>query len=692
MEILAPAGGEESLVAAVRCGAGAVYLGTGSLNARRAAKNFDERSLEEAVTFCHAREVKVYLTVNTLILQREYGLLLDTLRTACALGVDAIIVQDLAVAALARKACPGLPLFASTQMVVTGPEGARVLEQLGFSRMVLARELSLRGIAAIRAACSLELEAFVHGALCAGVSGQCYLSALIGGRSGNRGLCAQPCRLPFGTRQGKEEHALSLKDLCLIDRLPELVAAGVTSIKIEGRMKRPEYVAGAVSACRNALAGRPWNIDELAAIFSRSGFTQGYLDGAPGRDMLGTRRKEDVTATAPALLGKYRALYEKEQPRVRVDFSLELYPDRPALLTASDRDGNTAQATGTPPEIAITAPTTAEKARAALSRTGGTIFYAGEMTFDIAPGVILPAARLNALRREALEELAKIRGRIRPLPFSDREAAQVLDTSARACPPTGPRLRLRFETAAQLEGIDVAGAEMISLPLPQLEKLSAAAFARYPGSLAAELPKYEFADGAELPQRLFALKKKGVATATVGSLGALRLAKQAGLAAHGDYSLNITNALALEEYRVLGLVDAILSFELTLSQAAAIGGVLPRGLIAYGRLPLMKLRLCPGRCPGGCKGEGCPSPALVDRRNMMFHIAHAQGGVSVLHNSLPLWIGDKYTQLAAAGLDFLTLYFTRETPGEVTEALRLWGESGVLGGPYTRGLYYRGVE
>jgi len=712
VEILAPAGGEESLVAAVRCGADAIYLGMGSLNARRAAGNFDESGLARALAFCRARGVKVYLTVNTLILEREYPLLLDTLRTAAALGVDALIVQDLAVAAVARAACPGLPLFASTQMAVTGPEGARMLEELGFTRLVLARELSLEGIAAIRAACTLELEAFVHGALCVGVSGQCYLSALIGGRSGNRGLCAQPCRLPFGRDdhlgrphyypttpafsddRGRSSlpHALSLKDLCLIDRLPELAAAGVTGLKIEGRMKRPEYVAGAVTACRNALAGQPWDIAELAALFSRSGFTQGYLDSKLNNDMLGTRRKEDVTGAAPALLGKYRALYEKEQSRVPVDFSFELQPGKPALLTACDQSSNMANAMGNPPEPALTAPTTDEKAGAALSKTGGTIFYVGNMTFDIAPGLMLPASQLNTLRREVLARLTEIRETHHPLPFCENQAVEALEPPARNRPTTGPLLRLRLETAAQLEGVDLTDVELISLPVTQLEKLSAATIDRYASLLAAELPKYEFETDKRLPERLLTLKQAGVARAIAGSLGALRLARQTELAVHGDYSLNITNTRALEQYRALGLSSATLSFELTLSQAAALGGTLPRGLIAYGYLPLMQLRLCPAHCAGGCKGDSCPFPSLVDRKNKRFHLSRAPGGVSVLHNCLPLWMGDKSAQLKAAGLDFLTLYFTRETPDEMAGVIRLFRDGGVPAEPYTRGLYFRGAQ
>ena len=685
-EILAPVGGEESLAAAVLCGADAVYLGVGQLNARRAAQNFDGEVLAKAVAYCHARGVKVYLTLNTMVLERERPLLAETLERACALGVDAIIAADLSAAALARAACPTLPLFASTQTAVTGPRGAALLRDLGFSRVVLARELTLPEIRAVTKSCGIETEVFVHGAHCMSISGQCYLSSVIGGRSGNRGLCAQPCRLPFGC--GGQSHALSLKDLSLIDRLGDLAQAGVASLKIEGRMKRPEYVAGAVTACKKALDGQSFNPDELAALFSRAGFTAGYLDGKRDGAMFGTRRKEDVAGASPALLGRYAALYQKERGSVRVDFHLTLSPGQPAALTATDREGNTARALGEVPAPARTLPLDPQRAAAALSKTGGTLFCMGELACEIAPGLNLPGAALNALRRQVLEQLTRLRERPRPIPFSRAAADRLLNPSARGPAPARPRLRLRLSLAGQLSGLPPDCAADVSLPLDQLEKPEGAVLARYQGLLICELPRYEFGGEKDLPARLAAIRKAGVNRALAGSLGAIRLAEEAGMAICGDFSLNIANTLALEEYRALGLLDATLSFEPALTLLKKLGGGLPRGVLAYGHLPLMHLRNCPARAFGGCKGEeNCARP-LRDRMGKDFFL-RCTGGEAALHNHLPLWIGDRQDELT--GFDFYTLYFTKETPEQVAEVIRAF-ELGESREEATRGLYYRGVK
>ena len=302
IELLAPAGNLESLLAAVHSGADAVYFGYGELNARRNAKNFDEDSLREASRICKERGVKMHMTVNTMVYDREYEQVMRTLEIACRYGIDALIVQDLGVAALVRKAAPEMPMHASTQLTVHNLSGALEAKQLGFSRVVLAREMSRSEIAAIASQAQIETEVFVHGALCMCVSGQCYMSSVIGERSGNRGLCAQPCRLPFSSgRKGDSGYALSLKDLSLAHRVQELVQLGVDSFKIEGRMKRPEYVAAAVSQFKQALEGQQADMDLMAAVFSRSGFTSGYFDGKLGREMFGTRQKEDVLSAAGVL-------------------------------------------------------------------------------------------------------------------------------------------------------------------------------------------------------------------------------------------------------------------------------------------------------------------------------------------------------------------------------------------------------
>ena len=293
-EILAPAGNEEQLRASVFAGADAVYLGASGFNARRRAGNFGDDALREAIAFCHERGVRVYVTVNILISDGELEELISLARLLNDAGADGVILQDLAAAAVFRRCCPQMRLHASTQMTIHNAAGMRALRELGFSRAVPARELELCELSALSGAAGLEVESFVHGALCMSVSGCCYISSMLGGRSGNRGLCAQACRLNFKARG--REYALSLKDMSYIDRIGELSDAGVCSLKIEGRMKRPEYAAAAVNACVQARAGEPYDLRNLQDVFSRSGFTDGYLDGRRDLSMFGYRRYEDVTA------------------------------------------------------------------------------------------------------------------------------------------------------------------------------------------------------------------------------------------------------------------------------------------------------------------------------------------------------------------------------------------------------------
>ena len=332
-EILAPAGSEEALPAALRCGADAVYLGTKRFNARRSADNFEEASLTDAAFLCHSRGAKLYLTLNTLLSDAETDDARRTIEAAARAGVDALIVQDMGVARLARENCD-IPLHASTQTSVQTDAGVRMLRDMGFSRVVVPRELRREELSEIRNKTDLEIETFVHGALCMCVSGQCLLSAVFGGRSGNRGLCAQPCRLPFAA-SGGTGYDLSLKDLSLLPHLRELRDMGIDSFKIEGRMKRPEYVAAAVTACRAALDGA--QDDEifglLRRVFSRSGFTDGYYTGNLGRAMFGTRQKEDVTAAQGALTALQK-LYETQRALYPADFTFVCRAGGPIRLTA----------------------------------------------------------------------------------------------------------------------------------------------------------------------------------------------------------------------------------------------------------------------------------------------------------------------------------------------------------------------
>ena len=686
-EILAPAGSFDSLIAAVQCGADAVYLGGKGMNARRSAGNFDAEELRRAVEYCHLRDVKVYQTINIVMFQHETDEAIDTIRQAAEAGVDAVLTQDLAIARMVRECAPSLPIHASTQMSIHNIEGVRLCEELGFSRAVLARELTAGEIAAICAATPLEIEVFVHGALCMSVSGQCYLSSMIGGRSGNRGLCAQPCRLPFSA-DGGGEYALSLKDLSLADRIGELTRMGVASLKIEGRMKRPEYVAAAVTAVRRAREGEPVDFETLRSIFSRSGFTKGYFDGKIDREMFGRRQKEDVTSAA-GVLGELEKLYAKENPLVPVTMGFTAGAGEAVVLTVRDRDGHAVTVTGEAPLLAEKKPTDADRARQNLAKTGGTPYYAEVIDCTIGPGLLVPASALNALRREALEELTARRSAVEPHPFTDR-VPRLADAPADR---RKPKLRARV-SAGQLTRRLAGYCNEFQVPLEEAEDVLASGFVR-PDQVIVEIPRILF-DGA--PKALELLRRAGelgVRRAWCGNLGAVTLAREAGLLPEGGYSLNVTNAYALRECARLGLGACELSFELDLGEARRLDGGLAKGILAYGYLPLMALRNCPIQAAKGCRAcRGYES--LIDRKGVAFTVdcgAHdgRRREVSDLYNSVPLWLADRPEELR--GFDFITLYFTRETP-EVCErvAAAYAGEPGAYQPEArTRGLYYREV-
>ncbi|MCL2693966.1 MAG: U32 family peptidase [Oscillospiraceae bacterium] len=409
-EILAPAGSPESLNAAVNVGADAVYLGLSEFSARRKAKNFTEDELYEAAKNCRLSGIRLYLALNTLIYGDEIKQVREAVRIAAKARADAVIIQDLALLDIVREEAPGLKIHASTQMSITSVQGVKAAKELGFSRIVLARELSFGEIKIITEACKelqIETEVFVHGALCVCVSGQCYMSLFFGGdgesRSANRGLCAQPCRLNFTTEN--TEYALSLKDLSLIDRIPELEAAGVDSIKIEGRMKRPEYVAAAVDACYKARKGEPYDAETLRAAFSRGMFTDGYYTGEIS-EMRGFRCKEDLLLTEKTLKS-LRELYKSSKKRRKLNINLKINSDKDIVCEA-ECDGVRAEAEFSPAQAAETRETTVADVVTQLSKLGGTIFEAGEIECTIDSGLFLSAARINEIRRRLVDEISRI--------------------------------------------------------------------------------------------------------------------------------------------------------------------------------------------------------------------------------------------------------------------------------------------
>ena len=678
VEILAPAGSFESLQAAVRCGANAVYLGGKAFNARRNASNFSDGELCNAVDYCHKRNVKVYLTLNTLVSDGELPIAYDAIKSACEAGIDAFIVQDIGLAAIVRRVCSSVPLHASTQMSVQSIEGIRILEKLGFSRAVLPRELSEKEIAAISAQTDMELEYFVHGALCMCVSGQCLMSSVLGGRSGNRGLCAQPCRLPFGIN-GKGGNNLSLKDLSLVDEISRLEKAGICSFKIEGRMKRPEYVAAAVTACKNSVNGITDEAlnSSLQAVFSRSGFTKGYFEGELGKEMFGIRRKEDVEG-AGAVLSDLARLYEKENPLIPVDFTETILPDTPILLTASAL-GKPVCAGGPAPQTALNRAVTGEEISERLAKCGGTQFYANNITVDCGEGLFVSAGELNALRRNALSELENA--------ISEREDSPVSSYINNICTHNSRLLKLhaRFFDAREIpERLD--GVERVIIPL-ETDGATVERLCKSGIEVAAEIPSAVFSNAEKYINELIRLKSHGVSLAWVCTLDGIKIAEKAGLAFSGGFGMNIFNSVSLDEISSLGAKDTLLSCEVSLAQAARLGTEIPRGIMAYGRIPLMLTRNCPVRNKFSCAQCGGES-VLVDRMNFEFPV-RCKNGCSYILNSRPLWLGDKQKDIR--NCDFALLYFTTETKSESSEIISDFICEKSAKGEFTRGLYYKGV-
>lgn len=663
IEILAPAGNMEMLIAGVRCGANAVYLGTKDLNARRNAGNFDFNELNEAVKYCHERNVKVYLTANTLVSDDEMQNAYKTIKTAMLCGVDGFIVQDLGLAKMIKSHFPDAKIHASTQCSVNTPDGFNTLKELGFTRAVIPREMSLDEIKDIQQKCDIELEMFIHGALCMCVSGQCYLSAMIGGRSGNRGLCAQPCRLNFSA-DGSKSCDLSLKDLSLIKHLKEIESAGVISLKIEGRMKRPEYVAGAVTACKKALGGEYSAEDEqtLKAVFSRSGFTDGYYTGKR-QDMFGTRQKEDVVS-AKDVLKDLAHLYDNETPLIPVDFEFACKENQPISLTAKAGKKSVTVSSVTP-EKAINKPMTEESLTARLSKLGGTQYYLRDINITLDNGLIVPASEINALRREAVERLNEQKiANATALPFD------VIKPIEKCSAPYYTARFLNPDTIPNKHPF-----KRVFIPIWSSDEDF------IDNRAGVEIPRGLFGMEEKLKERLCHLKKIGVKNALCSNYGAYKTASDLGFKAYGDFGLNIFNSESANNIN-----SPILSFELTLDKANKINAE-DTGIIGYGYLPLMITRNCPVKNHIGC--ENCQKNGkLTDRQGYEFKVKCSSYPCVEIFNPMPLYLGDRMKEIKT---DFVHFYFTDESKSEVEDIINMYQNGLSYNGKYTRGLYYRGV-
>lgn len=681
-EILAPLGSIEGLAAALNSGADAVYVGMKKFSARKNAENFSDEEFKAACRECHKRGVKLYAALNTLVYDGELTELAECIETAAGCGADGLIMQDLGAAALAEKICSQMPRHASTQMTLNSPEGVKAAAELGYSRAVLGRELSAEQIKNITQASPIETEIFVHGALCVCISGQCHMSGLFGGRSGNRGLCAQPCRLDF--TYGNRHSVISLKDCSLVGHLPEFERAGVSSFKIEGRMKRPEYVACAVDACYKSLGGENFDGERLRDIFSRGGLTEGYFRGDM-RDMRGTRGKEDVEGSAKALNG-IKALYKDELPRLTADIRTVVAPDG---VTASASCGDiTVTVRGEAPQTAQNSPATAESICERMAKLGGTQFKAGNITAEAGEGLYVPAAAVNAVRRELCEKLSAEVERKNTPDYQINEYSPAIHEKRPA--PERTFYRAEIYSKEQLEQALALDFELIYAPMnvlsrntPHKERI-------------AVIPPFFLADCEERAgERLAELRRAGFTRGMAQTLGHARLLREHGFGILGGHRMNLLNSLSVDVCEKFGFTDVILSIEGTAERLSQIRCNIPRGILAYGRLPLMVMRRCPiadgapcGRGGDGIVGASSPcGDCITDRKGSKMPVLCGGNSVELL-NPDTLVLSDRPRTLDE--FDFAVLKFTDET--DVGAVLDMYKKSRKPSGRLTRGLYFRGAE
>lgn len=672
IEILAPCGSQEALTAALRTGADAVYFGTGDFNARKNADNFGGDALKTAAEECRLYGTRFHITLNTLVGDGELQNFAETLKRTCQVATDALILQDLGALRLARHMCPEMELHASTQMSVGTKAGLRLLNERGFSRAVLPRELSKDEIADLASETPLELEMFIHGAQCMCVSGQCLLSAMLGSRSGNRGLCAQPCRLAFSA-EGGTGHDLSLKDLSLIEYLNTLSDLGVTSVKIEGRMKRPEYVAAAVTACKEALDGAYTQSrrQDLEALFSRSGFTDGYFRNRRGREMFGIRQKENVTAATDTLLKSYEKTYEKPPALYGVDFHFTAEPDKFPTLTAVCNSMEFRMTGEALCETAQRVPLTEEKVSAQLEKCGGTVFFSNVITCDIAENTSLPLSEINRMRREALAYFEEKLKTAKPKFVKEYNFTSKPHTAGMR------QIWVRVREAAQIP--KNVKFDRLFLPLDTensvLEQYGAGVY----------LPRGLFGTESEILEKL---QHSAARYALCDTLDAVAVARKTDKEIIGGPFLNLFNTLALEEAAEIGVSAAVVSHELTVSQISTLGGNMPRGACVYGRTPLMLTRNCPVKNGKSCKDCKRQS-ALCDRKGISFPV-RCENGFAEIFNSRPTYMADRLSELR--NVDFYFFDFTVEEKDECARILQAYKQGAKPTGEYTRGFFYRGVE
>ena len=650
MEILSPAGSPESLKAAVLSGADAVYFGASSFNARMNASNFTDDILSEQIQYCHERGVSCHATLNTLISQREFSSALATAEKLIVAGVDALIVQDVGLAAELKKRSD-IPLHASTQLTVHNLDGILFAQQMGFDRVVLSREVSRKELEYMALRSPLELEIFGHGALCMCYSGQCYMSSLIGNRSGNRGECAQPCRLPY-----KGGYRLSLKDLCLLKYYDELEAMGIASLKIEGRMKSPEYVSAITGAYAAAKRGEEYTPEKeayLAGVFSRSGFTDGYYTDNIGSSMFGTRSETVNKVDLPT----------KEYPRLGLDVSI--HPTEDGLLCTA-RCGSYSAEGILPISVARNRATTEFEIQDAFGALGNTAYYLNSFAVDLPENSFVPASAVKNLRRDLIDRLTKMRCLVshswKNLPVSYEPKQGI----------SGRREGFFLHPDRIPEHVDL---DFLWLPLTAIKDYPKI-IEMYSHKIGFVLPRILREDEKQSAERLvLAWKDAGITNALCGNVGHLSFCFSHNLIPHGDFGLNVYNPVARDTLLSMGFQDVTLSFELNGAQLRDMT-TSRTGVVVYGRLPFMIFRNCLKQNHG--KDEG-----ITDRIGKEFLLSCAFGCRNELWNADRLWLADKPIET----LGFQRFLFTDESPEEVERVLASYQQKLPPASEMTRGRF-----
>ncbi len=644
-ELLAPAGSIEALYAAVAAGADAVYLGGKAFGARAFAKNFDEEALSRAVAYCHLHGVRLYVTVNTLVYERELPAWLDFCRSLYAMGVDALIVTDLGGISLLREHLPDMEIHASTQMGLHNSAGVALAAELGFFRAVVARECSLADLRDMVEKTPIELEVFLHGALCVCHSGQCLFSSLVGGRSGNRGECAQPCRLPYGDGA----YPLSLKDLSLARHITELCELGVASLKIEGRMKSPNYVYGVTRIYRRLLdEGRNATEAEertLSALFSRGGFTDGYFTERLG-GMTGVRSEEAKAES--------RALEKSEflPKRIPVSAEAEFLLGKPSRLTLTAAQ-KSVTVYGETPVPALNAPLTEASLKERLSKMGNTFLSLSEEAISVSmdAGINLSPAAINALRRaaaEAMENGGRELPAARPIEMPHGSEQTPLKTAVFYDPTV-----LYSLTSDEKAFFDIRFVPFVY-------------YKDFPGENGVALPPVIMErELAFVRERLSLAASQGAKYGLISNLSHISLCREAGLIPIGDFRMNLYNPLAAESLAALGVSHSLCSLELTAPRAKGVGGVL-----VYGRAPLMLTERCFVKENAGC--SACGSFAFTDRRGMRFPVMREYEHRNLIFNSIPTYMGDKEGELSRGRLSHRHFIFSTESAREIRGILEAY--------------------